>query len=392
LSVRVTNWFLTLDTSRSKGFHPKNYIFINQRATTSRTEMCQYPEITDWWQINGDGSVYYLGATVTGSYWAPCQGSGSSEGSGDGFLNNPSFYDIQGGGETEEEDNPTGNNGKSLSELGKKYKEEGCMFGYGVLNQLGGMNIVDPCNTKVVSTEIIESILDELCDEDKEGEINVFDIDDFWGKLGSDGNEYIIEELDFKNCPKLYCVYQDLQFLDNSLFCDMYLNIKESTNGALFISMGHSTFGYGGEVSFADGMLNTIDMKFNQFYCEDATDYLEIAQTIIHEFLHADFRFDINTTSSEKFNDEWDEYVKNVLKLANSDEHWVMIVKYMEKTAKDLKDLNGDKFTLDHYMWLVWNGGLSNWFPDAFPQSQIEEWKNLYNEVINDEDVYECNP
>lgn len=84
--------------------------------------------------------------------------------------------------------------------------------------------------------------------------------------------------------------------------------------------------------------------------------------------------------------------VKNVLKLANSDEHWVMIVKYMEKTAKDLKELNGDKFTLDHYMWLVWDGGLSNWFPDAFPKSQIEEWKNLYDEVINDEDVYECNP
>ena len=95
----------------------------------------------------------------------------------------------------------------------------------------------------------------------------------------------------------------------------------------------------------------------------------------------------VNDYSSEAVKEAWRNFVSQNYNVPYSSQHQVMIVGYMDIIASSLRELNSNKFTNEHYKFLVWEA-LENDWDDYIDEQTKANWSDLYNEVKNDPNVY----
>ncbi|WP_103071305.1 hypothetical protein [Aquimarina sediminis] len=63
--------------------------------------------------------------------------------------------------------------------------------------------------------------------------------------------------------------------------------------------------------------------------------------------------------------------------------------KYVTPIAKALRELDKNQYSLDHYMWLAWQGLLGDNLPNELQpsQAQLSEWANLSNKVLENNNI-----
>ncbi len=212
-----------------------------------------------------------------------------------------------------------------------------------------------------------------------------------------DGIAKVEPSNDWLNCKYLKCIWDQLDLTNNTVFESSLCDIINDDEYTLVLDVSSGADGY---TRILDEENKEIRMIINAAACSDhpfndtPPDFLEIAETILHEGHHVFFRYDfstsIGTVSETEFRDAWKLYASERLGITyNSEEHYVMINEYIDYTAQALFDLNGGLHTIDHYKYLVYQG-----FNDAFPfvieQDIIDNWKNLYNSIKDEPYAFSC--
>ncbi|MGE5355319.1 MAG: hypothetical protein ACM3PT_03705 [Deltaproteobacteria bacterium] len=195
-------------------------------------------------------------------------------------------------------------------------------------------------------------------------------------------NDWIWETPEFKKCTNVYCVWKDIKKLSGNYFCNLIKNIEvDSTKGVAILS----------DYIVVDGVTdlvnkNVVHLTFDESFC-NKNDFLDIAALIIHELVHVDFRLKIN--DPKEYIENWKLYINKKYGIAYNSEHQVMIKEYMKIMANTLKKLDENRYPVEYYMAYVWDG-LSVWWPDAFPQTTIDDWNSKRLIVKNDTRTYKC--
>ena len=256
------------------------------------------------------------------------------------------------------------------------------MVNWMVTDFLENENLKDPCNPEMTTEQILRQLALKACQRGVDLE-NLENMDMFYKDLG-EGGDLIIEEERFKNCKNVYCVWKDLKNLKNTYFCNLIKGIDLSKTKVVKLNLG--PYGYGGRVEIVGN--NLFELSINPAFC-NSNDFLGIAETLVHELAHVDFKFRFNEVPDrDTYQKMWDEYVikKFGIKLS---EHNVMVKEFMGKIANTLMALDGYRYPYDHYMYLAWLS-LELWNEGAFTEAQIKEWKNKYEIVKKDPKIYKC--
>ncbi|MBK7011136.1 MAG: hypothetical protein IPH36_22130 [Saprospiraceae bacterium] len=256
---------------------------------------------------------------------------------------------------------------------------------------------INPCDPESINN-IINNIMIEACTERSENgsgtdnsfletlEDAVFGqsiLDRIYSEL--EGVDKIIIDPSFKNCKNLKCVFEYLELSGSKMFCN---NIyKFGTSDKINLTIRVENFYSPGSTEM-DKNGGGVLIKFEDRLC-NSTDYLYIAETILHESQHAAFRYKLASN-----NDTQAEYKAKFLKWVNEQygviytEDQLMIYTYMEICAEELWILNGKKFDKSYYMAWVWEG-LDFYLPNAFPMSKIQEW-NSKRDLVNLNSPFQC--
>jgi hypothetical protein len=243
-------------------------------------------------------------------------------------------------------------------------------------------SLTDPCNPEATTGQILHQLAIKACLKGVDLE-NLGSIDDFLSDIGEE-QDIIIEDNSFKNCKNVYCVWKDLKNLKNSYFCKLIKGIDLSTTKVIKLNLG--PYGYDGQVKILGN--NFFELSISPAFC-NSNDFLNIAETLVHELAHVDFKFRFNEVPDRAtYQKMWDEYVIKEFGIKLS-EHNIMVKEFMGKIAKTLMALDGNRYTYDHYMYLAWLS-LELWNPGAFTDTQINDWKNKYDIVKKDPKIYKC--
>lgn len=256
----------------------------------------------------------------------------------------------------------------------------------------------DPCDSESISN-IINNILIEACTERSEnspGSDNSFleTLEDAVFGQGIldristqlEGVDKIIFDPSYEKCKNLKCVFEYLELSGSKLFCNNVYKFVTSDVIDLTVKVENIP-GYDGSTTMSSNGTGVI-ITYDDFFC-NSTDFLYIAETILHESQHAAFKFNLASHT-----DTQAEYKAKFLKWVNEKygveytEDRLMILTYMEKSAEELWILNGKKFDKSYYMAWVWDG-LSGYWPNKFPESKIQEW-NAKRELINQNNPFQC--
>ncbi len=105
--------------------------------------------------------------------------------------------------------------------------------------------------------------------------------------------------------------------------------------------------------------------------------------------MHAKFRFDhANNGTTEA------EFINNFLKFVNEKygipytEHQLIIEKYMEKLAGELREVDGNKYDNSYYMAWVWDG-LKEYWPNKFSDAKIKDWDDK-RKIVKANNPFKC--
>ena len=236
--------------------------------------------------------------------------------------------------------------------------------------------VVNPCTGENIN---LDNIIVKLCNE---GSLSMSGLDE-----SLSNSDHIIIDKSFKNCAPLKCIYNKLLNSGSKMFCNNIYKFNYTSAIDLKISVGtpasnaeaHVTMGKNG-----DG----VEMVFNKWNC-DETDHLRLAETMLHESVHAKFRYDHARNGTTEA-----EYRKNFLKYVNEkygipyDDHTLMIKKYMNKLATELWELNGEKYDPSYYMaWVA--EGLEQYWPEKFSEADKKSWKDK-RDIVNANNPFKC--
>jgi hypothetical protein len=238
-----------------------------------------------------------------------------------------------------------------------------------------------PCDPDMSINELLNEAMENMTD------CNLDEFKKSFGKM-LEGVDHIIIDPSFSNCEKLKCIYDKLLNSGSKMFCNNIYKFNYTSAIDLKISVGtpasnaeaHVTMGKNG-----DG----VEMVFNKWNC-DETDHLRLAETMLHESVHAKFRYDHARNGTTEA-----EYRKNFLKYVNEkygipyDDHTLMIKKYMNKLATELWELNGEKYDPSYYMaWVA--EGLEQYWPEKFSEADKASWKTK-RDIIKANNPFKCN-
>lgn len=111
---------------------------------------------------------------------------------------------------------------------------------------------------------------------------------------------------------------------------------------------------------------------------DGAESLLDLAETIIHEGIHAaiaiylsnEHHVDVELENTDRLIQLYNYYKK--AENTNYADHIFMGENYVEKVAADLRKLDSDSYPISHYYGIVWDG-IAHWF-EMYP-----EIRNKYN-------------
>ena len=190
----------------------------------------------------------------------------------------------------------------------------------------------------------------------------------------------------FTNCTVLKCIYEKLYNSGSPTFCRNIYRFNTSRLN-LNISVGTTLSNAEGQVIMSPNGTG-VNMTFAQFNC-NWDDHIKIAETMLHESVHAKFRFDNsnNFTTETQFRQLFLAWVNQNYGIPYT-EHQLMIEKYMEKLAEELRVINNNKFDKSYYMAWVWDG-LKQYWPDYITSNKVADWENKRN-IVKSQNPFKC--
>jgi len=238
-------------------------------------------------------------------------------------------------------------------------------------------DLINPCTGEDIDKD---AIFQSMCEN---GEVSMSGLDE-----ALEGVDAIIVDPTFKNCKALNCIYNKLYDSGSKMFCNNIYKFNYSTAIDLKISVGTPESNADAHVKMVkngDG----VELVFNKFNCEE-TDHLQLAETMLHESVHAKFRYDHAKNGTTEA-----EYQQNFLKYVNEKygisykEHHVMVKEYMNKLATELWELNGKKYDPSYYMaWVA--DGLEQYWPEKFSEADKASWK-AKRDIVKANNPFKCN-
>ena len=250
------------------------------------------------------------------------------------------------------------------------------------ISDMKSQNLINLCTGDKIEIDF-DDIETEMC---LTGKYSVAALQSLFKKQ-LDGVDALIKDPTFENCKALNCIYEKLYNSGSKMFCNNIYRFNYSDNIDLTLKVG-ITYGHGdGSVNMSSGGTGVV-MTFAKFNC-DATDHIQLAETILHESVHAKFRFDHanNSTTEAEFINIFLKYVNEKYGIPYT-EHQLMIENYMEKLAEELRILNGKKYDKSYYMAWVWDS-LQQYWPKKFSDAKIKEW-NDKKDIVKSNNPFKC--
>lgn len=197
----------------------------------------------------------------------------------------------------------------------------------------------------------------------------------------------LIKDPTFSNCKALNCIYEKLYNSGSKMFCNNIYRFNYSDEIDLTIKVGTTLNNAEGSVQMGKNGEGVV-MTFANFNC-NWDDHIQLAETLLHESVHAKFRFDnaSNGTNEVQYKANFLKYVNEKFGIPYS-EHQLMIEKYMEKLSIELWELNGKKYDPSYYMAYVWDG-LSDSWPDKFNDAKVQAW-NDKRDIVKANNPLKC--
>lgn len=196
------------------------------------------------------------------------------------------------------------------------------------------------------------------------------------------------------------CVYEKLESANGSLF--------KETIGAFIDDPQYNLGIIIGECSTSDTGCTNGDLveSINQvtIIIEDTTQpSLELAATILHEGIHAEiFRYvsrfenNIDPNNRSKLLQLY-QFYKGLTNNKNYDgspvsdaQHVYMAENYVAKIADAIRELDGNKYSREYYMWYGWEGLEEYDFKNRLTPN-LETQYNNYQNIVNANTSFNCN-
>ena len=255
------------------------------------------------------------------------------------------------------------------------------------INELESNNLFDPCSGKKISIDVKNLALDICfgCEKNGVGLTPESLEDAYYDAL--DGVDALIKDPTFSNCKALNCIYEKLYNSGSKMFCNNIYRFNYSDEIDLTIRVGTTYGNAEGTVTMSNNGEGVV-MTFANFNC-NWDDHIQLAETLLHESVHAKFRFDhaINGTSESEFKTNFLKYVNEKYGIPYT-EHQLMIKNYMEKLAEELRILNDNKYDTSYYMAWVWDSLKRDW-PNLFNESTVKGW-NDKRDIVKMNNPFKC--
>jgi len=205
-----------------------------------------------------------------------------------------------------------------------------------------------PCDEGTTAS-IVQDLISEVCENHK----SVDRIDKLLDKL--EKTDLIHIEESFSNCKKVKCVYDLLDSQNNGLFCSTFGEIFDSDDIHLHLKTGNRF----SEVSGGEGVTsyndNNITITIADDLCNGNEHPLQIAGTLLHEAIHASMYQNAITQNPDLEADDycsvWQSHFQT-----NDPCHEIMANQYVNLLAQAISNLDNNRFALDHYLYIAWNG------------------------------------
>lgn len=228
-----------------------------------------------------------------------------------------------------------------------------------ILQLIANNNLTDPCDPTKRAAELLEKALNGYCYAKIGNEpLNLEDAKHFMGEI-LEGGEWITSQLGY--CPKAQCMYQRIQEITDNLICQYIEEIDEDKNYIVYLNTGdifNETGAYG-STSIAENS-NEITITFDFEKICNSNSPIIVAETILHEFLHAEFYVEMLKLGwdGSELNKSyyWDMYLQNIISLTGKTAHEVIAEYYLDPICKALWKLNGKKGLKTDYRGYVLNG------------------------------------
>lgn len=209
----------------------------------------------------------------------------------------------------------------------------------------GTKEIRDVCGASTPD-EIIQNVLSGICSGNAS-------IESFYNTLESE-YDYVILHEDFKNNPKMYCIYTNLFDNSGNLFCNTVGNFLDTDRFDLVLYVGSdpSTCAR----TYSDYPPGKISIIFDNSCIIERTE-IQMVKTFLHEAIHAELYRIIkeiggyDNLSPDNYPEIWEAY-----RTYKGWQHEYMAQEYVSQLAAALSIYDGASFAIDYYEALAWEG------------------------------------
>lgn len=182
--------------------------------------------------------------------------------------------------------------------------------------------------------------------------------DDTWNILCDRGFDYVTTIMG--DCPKVHCMYEKLRLLEDNDVCKIIRKLEAEDYGIHLIDDDLAPYP-GTEITpFSNTSLHTlgstkkvIKMKFDNDKACKSDNPLQVAESLLHEFLHAEFYVELLKLGWDgddgTFDTYWNQYLNNLAITDNITTHEVIAKYYLLPIATALWELNGNVGTPQDY-------------------------------------------
>ena len=235
---------------------------------------------------------------------------------------------------------------------------------FNIIYDMQQSTLMDPCDPSKTTNDIIGEAINAMTEDCS---LAAFE-------AALDGVEKIIPDQSFLDCAKVKCVYDQLQANESSIWCNTiggFDNLEKSSL-RLQVGVGNTNLGFNYFTTLNPGArgVTTVNpsgeivIAFNPKLC-DAVSPLEIANTILHEGIHADiwrylqdnWQGDWPQLTQYSYDQTWSLLFDLVCEEAGiSEQHQEMMNSWIEELAKGLRDFNDPNGSWEDYRYRALGG------------------------------------
>ncbi|MEZ5031940.1 MAG: hypothetical protein R2787_11110 [Saprospiraceae bacterium] len=222
-----------------------------------------------------------------------------------------------------------------------------------LLHELDGAALVDPCNPNKPHQALMSELIVSLCGGEYMGREDVF--------KSLENLDVLIGDPSLNNCPLAKCLFRKLNNSSNTLYCSTIGNFIGNDKFTLTIKINYNP----GAIDKTNYNPSTKGITITLAGDGCSGDALNMASNILHEAVHAElFRkalaLNQNPLDPVTYEEMWNEALKlnfpNFEAPYTTSHHEIMAKYYVDKIANSLRILDGNRFPIDNYKYLAWEG------------------------------------